>query len=356
MRRNNLLEGENRVVRSKEERMNILVTGGAGYIGSHTCVELLDAGYGVVVVDNLSNSKEESLRRIERITGKSLAFYRTDLLDRASLESVFTGNAIDSVIHFAGLKAVGESVAIPLRYYHNNITGTLVLCEVMKEHGVRNIVFSSSATVYGDPENVPIREDFPLGATNPYGRSKLMIEEILRDLHASDSGWNIALLRYFNPVGAHGSGLIGEDPNDIPNNLMPFISQVAIGKRAELSVFGNDYPTRDGTGVRDYIHVVDLAVGHIHALRKLQQKPGVVTYNLGTGRGYSVLEMIEAFEKGSGRKVPYKFTARRPGDIAACYADPSKAYEELGWKATRGIDEMCSDTWRWQSKNPNGYE
>lgn len=336
--------------------MNILVTGGAGYIGSHTCVELLDAGYGVIVVDNLSNSKEESLRRVEKITGKSLSFYRTDLLDKASLSTVFTENSVDSVIHFAGLKAVGESVSVPLRYYNNNITGTLVLCEVMKEHSVKDIVFSSSATVYGDPKSVPIREDFPLGATNPYGRSKLMIEEILRDLHASDPEWNIALLRYFNPVGAHKSGLIGEDPNDIPNNLMPFISQVAIGKRPELSVFGNDYPTRDGTGVRDYIHVVDLAVGHIHALRKLVEKPGVVTYNLGTGRGYSVLEMVRAFEKGSGRTVPYRITARRPGDIASCYADPSKAYEELGWKAVRGIEEMCSDAWRWQSKNPNGYE
>lgn len=336
--------------------MNILVTGGAGYIGSHTCVQLLDAGYGVIVVDNLSNSKEESLKRVERITGKGISFNRTDLLDKASLSSIFAENQIDSVIHFAGLKAVGESVAVPLRYYNNNITGTIVLCEVMKERGVKNIVFSSSATVYGDPESVPIRENFPLGATNPYGRSKLMIEEILRDLHVSDSEWNIALLRYFNPVGAHESGLIGEDPNDIPNNLMPFISQVAIGKRDELSVFGNDYPTPDGTGVRDYIHVVDLAIGHIHALKKLEQEPGVVTYNLGTGHGYSVLEMVKAFEKGSGRKVPYKITARRPGDIASCYADPTKAYEELGWKASRGIDEMCSDAWRWQSKNPNGYE
>lgn len=336
--------------------MVILVTGGAGYIGSHTCVELLDAGHRVIVVDNLSNAKEEALRRVEKITGKSIAFYRTDLLDKASLSSVFTGNRIDAVIHFAGLKAVGESVTVPLRYYHNNITGTLMLCEVMKEQGVRDIVFSSSATVYGDPHSVPIMEDFPLGAANPYGRSKLMIEEILRDLHSSDSSWNIALLRYFNPVGAHESGLIGEDPNDIPNNLMPFISQVAIGKLPQLSVFGNDYPTHDGTGVRDYIHVVDLAVGHIHALEKLRGGPGVVTYNLGTGQGYSVLEMIKAFERGSGRKVPFRIAARRPGDIASCYADPSKAHRELGWKANRGIDEMCSDSWRWQSKNPNGYE
>ena len=335
--------------------MNILVTGGAGYIGSHTCVELLEAGYEVIVADNLSNSKEESLRRVEAITGKRLTFHEVDLLDREALSSIFARSEIRSVIHFAGLKAVGESVSVPLRYYHNNVTGTLILCSVMMEHGVRNMVFSSSATVYGDPEKVPIREDFPLGATNPYGRSKLMIEVILRDLHASDAGWNIALLRYFNPVGAHASGLIGEDPNGMPNNLMPFISQVAVGKLPMLSVFGNDYPTRDGTGVRDYIHVMDLARGHIHALKKLEQCPGIVTYNLGTGQGYSVLEMVRAFEKASGRKIPYRIAERRPGDIASCYADPSKAESELGWKAQRGIDDMCRDSWKWQSLNPDGY-
>ncbi len=336
--------------------MNILVTGGAGYIGSHTCLELLEAGYKVIVVDNLSNSKEEALNRIEKITGKPITFKLADLLDRDALTSIFSENAIDAVIHFAGLKAVGESVAQPLRYYHNNLTGTLMLCEVMRAHGICKLVFSSSATVYGDPHSVPIREDFPLHATNPYGRSKLMIEEVLRDLYVSDKAWNIALLRYFNPVGAHESGLIGEDPNDIPNNLMPFISQVAIGKLPVLSVFGNDYPTRDGTGVRDYIHVRDLAIGHIHALKKLERNPGVVTYNLGTGQGYSVLEMITAFEKASGKNVPFKISARRPGDIASCYADPSLALAELGWKATRGIDEMCRDSWKWQSQNPNGYE
>lgn len=336
--------------------MNILVTGGAGYIGSHTCVELLDAGYNVIVVDNLSNSKEEALKRVEKITGKGLTFHLADLVDRKALSSIFSGSSIDAVIHFAGLKAVGESVSMPLRYYHNNITGTLVLCEVMKEHGVKDMVFSSSATVYGDPSSVPISEGFPLKATNPYGRSKLMIEEILRDLHVSDPAWNIALLRYFNPVGAHRSGLIGEDPNDIPNNLMPFISQVAIGKLPMLSVFGNDYPTEDGTGVRDYIHVVDLAAGHIHALKKLENNPGVAAYNLGTGQGYSVLDMIRAFEKASERNIPYRIAARRQGDIASCFADPAKARSELGWSAELGIDEMCTDTWRWQSNNPNGYD
>ena len=335
--------------------MNILVTGGAGYIGSHTCVELLDAGYEVTVVDNLSNSKEESLRRVEKITGKKMAFHRVDLLDRDGLSSVFGRRPVDAVIHFAGLKAVGESVNAPLRYYHNNVTGTVTLCEVMNEHGIRNLVFSSSATVYGEPESVPIREDFPLKAANPYGRSKLMNEEILRDLFTSDPRWNIVLLRYFNPVGAHASGLIGEDPNDIPNNLMPFISQVAVGKLPRLNVFGNDYPTRDGTGVRDYIHVVDLAVGHIHALKKLGYNPGVEVYNLGTGQGYSVLEVVRAFEEASGRKIPYQITARRPGDIASCYADPGKAESELGWRAVRGIFEMCMDSWRWQSLNPDGY-
>ena len=336
--------------------MNILVTGGAGYIGSHTCVELIGAGHGVAVLDNLSNSKEESLARVRKITGVDFPFYQADLLDRTGLARIFDERPIDAVVHFAGLKAVGESVSQPLRYYHNNVTGTLNLCRVMGDHGVRNLVFSSSATVYGEPSRVPISEDFPLQATNPYGRSKLMIEEILKDLHGSDPGWNIALLRYFNPVGAHASGLIGEDPNDIPNNLMPFVSQVAIGKLPVLSVFGDDYPTHDGTGVRDYIHVVDLAAGHLHALEKLASNPGVVAYNLGTGRGYSVLDMVKAFEKASGRKVAYKIVPRRAGDIASCYADPSKARGELGWKASRGIDEMCEDTWRWQSMNPGGYE
>lgn len=336
--------------------MNILVTGGAGYIGSHTCVELIRAGYDVAVLDNLSNSKEESLARVRKITGCDFPFHQIDLLDETALARTFDERPIDAVVHFAGLKAVGESVSQPLRYFHNNVTGTLNLCRVMGSRGVKNLVFSSSATVYGEPSRVPISEDFPLRATNPYGRSKLMIEEILKDLHGSDPGWNIALLRYFNPVGAHQSGLIGEDPNDLPNNLMPFVSQVAIGKLSVLSVFGNDYPTHDGTGVRDYIHVVDLAVGHLHALEKLTSNPGVVTYNLGTGQGYSVLDMVKAFEKASGRKVAYRIAPRRAGDIASCYADPSKAREELGWKASRGIEEMCEDTWRWQSMNPGGYE
>jgi UDP-glucose 4-epimerase len=336
--------------------MKILVTGGAGYIGSHTCVELLNAGHDLVVVDNLSNSKEESLRRVKEITGKSTRFYQTDLLDRDSLDQLFAENEVEAVVHFAGLKAVGESISIPLRYYHNNVTGTLVLCEVMQKHGVKNIVFSSSATVYGDPQSVPILEDFPLSATNPYGRTKLMIEEILQDLHSSDPSWNIALLRYFNPVGAHHSGMIGEDPEGIPNNLVPYISQVAVGKLPELQVFGNDYPTPDGTGVRDYIHVVDLAIGHLKALDKLRNAPGVVVYNLGTGRGYSVLEVVQAFEKASGKHVPYKIVERRPGDVAASFADPGKAQKELGWEAERGIEEMCRDVWGWQSANPNGYE
>jgi UDP-glucose 4-epimerase len=335
--------------------MRILVTGGAGYIGSHTCVELLNAGYDVTVVDNLSNSKEEAIKRVKEITGKQPNFNKVDLLDKKALNKVFAKSKIDAVIHFAGLKAVGESVQIPLRYYHNNITGTLMLCEVMKEHDVKNIVFSSSATVYGDPHKVPITEDFPLSATNPYGRTKLMIEEILRDLYVADKSLNIAILRYFNPVGSHKSGRIGESPNDIPNNLMPYIAQVAVGKLPMLSVFGSDYPTPDGTGVRDYIHVVDLAIGHLYALKKLDTKPGVVTYNLGTGRGYSVLEMVKAFEQASGKKVAYKVAGRRPGDIAACYADPSIAKNELGWSANRDINEMCEDVWRWQSANPNGY-
>ncbi|MGC9356752.1 MAG: UDP-glucose 4-epimerase GalE [Anaerolineae bacterium] len=337
--------------------MKTLVTGGAGYIGSHTCVELLEAGYEVVVVDNLSNSRVESLRRVEALTGQTLAFHEVDLRDEEALDAVFASEApIDAVIHFAGLKAVGESVAMPLRYFHNNVTGTLVLCAVMQRHGSKNLVFSSSATVYGDPESVPITEESALGPTNPYGRTKLFIEEILRDVHVADDGWNVALLRYFNPVGAHPSGMIGEDPSGIPNNLMPYVAQVAVGRLPEVRVFGDNYPTPDGTGVRDYIHVVDLALGHIKALRKLESQPGVVTYNLGTGRGYSVLEVIHAFAKASGREIPYRIVDRRPGDVAVSYADPSRAALDLDWKAERGIDEMCADTWRWQSQNPEGYE
>jgi len=335
--------------------MNILVTGGAGYIGSHTCLELLNAGHQVIVVDNLSNSKETSLIRVQELTGKKLVFHQVDLLDKPTLEKVFAAQPIDAVIHFAGLKAVGESVEIPLSYYHNNITGTINLCEVMKNHQVTTLVFSSSATVYGDPQTVPIKEDFPLGPTNPYGRSKLMIEEILRDLYQAEQQWSIALLRYFNPVGAHESGRIGEDPNGIPNNLLPFISQVAVGKLEKLAVFGNDYPTPDGTGVRDYIHVVDLASGHLQALEKLSSGPGILTYNLGTGQGYSVLEMIRAFEKSSGQKVPYEIGGRRAGDIATCYADPSLARKELDWTAIRGIETMTADAWRWQKNIPDGY-
>ncbi len=336
--------------------MRILVTGGAGYIGSHACVELLNAGYDVTVVDNLLNSKEESLRRVQEITGKTLEFYPVDLLDKEALNGIFDAKKIDAVIHFAGLKAVGESVSIPLRYYHNNITGTLNLCEVMAAHNVKQLVFSSSATVYGDPHTVPITEDFPTSATNPYGWTKWMIEQMLRDLYRADKTWNIALLRYFNPIGAHASGRIGEDPNGIPNNLLPYIAQVAVGKLPKVSVFGSDYPTPDGTGVRDYIHVVDLSVGHVKALEKLQTLPGLVTYNLGTGNGYSVLQVIAAFEKACGKPIPHHIVARRPGDVAACYADPAKAKAELGWVATRGIEEMCVDSWAWQSKNPNGYE
>jgi len=337
--------------------MNILVTGGAGYIGSHTCLELLQAGHQVMVVDNLSNSKEESLKRVQELTGKSLIFHKVDLLDWEALEAVFAQHSVDAVIHFAGLKAVGESVIIPLDYYQNNVAGTLTLCQVMQKHQVKTLVFSSSATVYGEPHAVPITEDFPLNPpTNPYGRSKAMIEQILRDLYISDSSWNIALLRYFNPVGAHPSGRIGEDPNDIPNNLLPYITQVAVGKLDYLRVFGDDYDTHDGTGIRDYIHVVDLAIGHLRALDKLASNPGVATYNLGAGRGYSVLEVVAAFEKAAGQKVPYQIVERRPGDIGACYADPSKAKEELNWSAERGIEEMCADAWRWQSKHPNGYQ
>ena len=333
--------------------MNILVTGGAGYIGSHACLEFLTAGHAVTVVDNLSNSKRESIRRVRRLARRPLVFRRVDLLDTRRLEKVFrTDGPFDVVVHFAGLKAVGESVSVPLKYYHNNITGTLVLCEVMAAHGVKRMVFSSSATVYGQPRQMPITEDFPLSATNPYGRTKLMIEEMLRDLQVSDSAWRIALLRYFNPVGAHVSGSIGEDPHGAPNNLLPYITQVAIGKRPELSVFGADYPTRDGTGVRDYIHVVDLAAGHVRAVEWLDRH---AVYNLGTGRGYSVLEIVQAFERVSGRPIPYRIVARRPGDVAECYADPSRANCALNWKAEYDIDRMCADAWRWQSMNPDGY-
>ena len=336
--------------------MSILVTGGAGYIGSHTCVELLEAGYEVVVVDNLSNSSELSLSRVKKITGKSLTFYEADLLDRDALVDIFEKEKIDSVIHFAGLKAVGESVAKPLEYYHNNVTGTLVLCDVMRQFGVKNIVFSSSATVYGNPKTVPINEDFPLFATNPYGRTKLMLEEIFRDLYVADNEWRIVLLRYFNPIGAHESALIGEDPKGIPNNLVPYITQVAVGKLEKLSVFGDDYDTHDGTGVRDYIHVVDLADGHVKALDKIKKSSGVFTYNLGTGVGYSVLDMVKAFAKTVGKEIPYKVIPRREGDIATCYADPSLASKELNWQAKRDLKDMCEDSWKWQKNNPKGYE
>ncbi|MEH6908782.1 UDP-glucose 4-epimerase GalE [Neobacillus drentensis] len=336
--------------------MAILVTGGNGYIGSHTCIELLYAGFEIIVLDNFSNSKPESVQRVKEITGKDFKLYEIDLLDRERIEDVFATNQIEAVIHFAGLKAVGESVTIPLRYYHNNITGTLILCDVMKKYGVKNLVFSSSATVYGMPEIMPISEEFSLRATNPYGRTKLMIEEILRDLYEADNNWSIALLRYFNPVGAHKSGKIGEDPNGIPNNLMPYITQVAVGKLKELQVFGNDYLTVDGTGVRDYIHVMDLALGHIKALGKVLLSSGVEAYNLGTGTGYSVLEIVNAFEKVSGINIPYQIVDRRPGDVGVCYANPLKAKTELGWVAERGIEEMCQDSWRWQEKNPNGYD
>ncbi|TCJ17946.1 UDP-glucose 4-epimerase GalE [Parasulfuritortus cantonensis] len=336
--------------------MELLVTGGAGYIGSHTCIELVRAGHEPIVVDNLCNSKTEAIRRVERIVGRPLTFHQADVRDREKMRDIFARHRIGAVVHFAGLKAVGESVAQPLRYYDNNVSGTLVLCETMAEAGVKRIVFSSSATVYGDPHAVPIREDFPVGATtNPYGRSKFMVEEILRDLHLSDPDWRVGLLRYFNPVGAHESGLIGEDPNGIPNNLMPYIAQVAVGRRPYLNVFGDGYATPDGTGVRDYIHVVDLALGHVAALRYLEDHPGVLTVNLGTGRGYSVLEMARAFATASGREVPYRIAAPRAGDIACCYADPALAERLLGWRAQRGIEAMCADTWRWQDGNPNGY-
>lgn len=336
--------------------MAILVTGGAGYIGSHTCVELLNKGHQVVVIDNLSNSSEKSLERVEEITGKKLIFYKVDLRDKDSLFEVFEKEKIEAVIHFAGLKAVGESVRKPLEYYENNIGGTLNLCEAMRKYNCKNIVFSSSATVYGDPHTVPIIEDFPLSATNPYGRTKLMLEEILQDLQVSDPEWNVILLRYFNPIGAHKSGRIGENPKGIPNNLLPYITQVAVGKLDKLGVFGNDYNTPDGTCIRDYIHVVDLALGHVKAIEKLKENRGVLIYNLGTGIGYSVLEVIQAFEKASGIKINYQFQPRRAGDIPKCYADASLAKKELHWVAGMGIEEMCADSWRWQSNNPDGYE
>lgn len=334
----------------------ILVTGGAGYIGSHTCIELMAAGYEVVVVDNFSNSKPEALRRVEELAGRPLkGFYQADIRDKQALREIFAAHAVEAVIHFAALKAVGESVAQPLRYYDNNIAGTVALAQVMAEAGVKSLVFSSSATVYGDPASVPIREDFPTGPTNPYGRTKWMMEFVLSDLAQADPTWRAALLRYFNPVGAHPSGRIGEDPNGLPNNLMPFVSQVAVGRLPRLRVFGGDYATPDGTGVRDYIHVVDLAKGHVAAVRRLAEQTGVLTVNLGTGRGYSVLDVVRAFEAASGRPVPYEIVERRAGDVAQCYAETALAEQLLGWRAERGIDEMCVDTWRWQSSNPQGY-
>lgn len=336
--------------------MRILVTGGAGYIGSHTCVELLNEGYEVVVVDNLYNSSEKALERVEEITGKKVTFYNADIRDREALNKIFHKEEVEAVIHFAGLKAVGESVAKPIEYYENNIAGTLNLCAAMKEHGVKNIIFSSSATIYGDPAFVPITEECPKGiCTNPYGWTKWMLEQILIDLHTSDPEWNVILLRYFNPIGAHKSGKIGEDPKGIPNNLLPYVAQVAIGKLECLGVFGDDYDTPDGTGVRDYIHVVDLARGHVKAVKKLADKEGVNIYNLGTGHGYSVLQVVHAFEKACGHEINYAIKPRRAGDIAMCYCDPAKAKEELGWEAEYGIEEMCEDSWRWQSQNPNGY-
>ena len=336
----------------------VLVTGGAGFIGSHTCVELLERGYDVVVVDNLCNSSEKSLARVQQITGKAVTFYQVDLLDKPALDEIFANHKIDAVIHFAGLKAVGESTQIPLTYYHNNLTGTLMLLESMAQASVFNLVFSSSATVYGDKNPIPYVEHFPLSSTSPYGRTKVMIEQFLQDAHAADNRWNVSLLRYFNPVGAHPSGLIGEDPNGIPNNLMPFITQVAVGKREQLSVFGGDYPTHDGTGVRDYIHVVDLAIGHIKALEKLaqQEQASIAAYNLGAGKGYSVLDVVKAFEHASGQTIAYTIAPRRAGDIAEFYADANKAKAELNWEVTLDLDAMCRDAWNWQSNNPEGYE
>ncbi len=335
--------------------MNVLVTGGTGYIGSHTVVELLQAGYQVVIVDNLSNSKVQVLERIEEICGRAPIFYQVDLRDEVGLHGVFEAHAFEAVLHFAGLKAVGESVEFPLRYYHNNLTGTLVLLQTMQAFQVKRLVFSSSCTVYGANQEMPLREDFPIAPLSPYGHTKAMIEQMLRDLIVAEPDWQVTLLRYFNPVGAHPSGLIGEDPNGIPNNLFPYITQVAVGRLPYLRVFGNDYPTPDGTGVRDYIHVVDLAIGHLRALEKLTQS-GLYIYNLGTGRGYSVLEVVQAFEKATGKAIPYQIVERRPGDVPIAYADPSLAQLELGWRAERGIEEMCVDAWRWQTKNPLGYE
>lgn len=336
--------------------MKILVTGGAGYIGSHTCVALLEAGEDIVVVDNLSNSSVAVIERIKKITTKDFVFYKMDVRDEENLNGIFKANEIGAVIHFAGLKAVGESVTFPLKYYENNLCSTLQLLKVMEKFQVKNFVFSSSATVYGDPHKVPITEDFPLSTTNPYGATKLMIENMLKDIHIGDHSWNIAILRYFNPVGAHQSGTIGENPNGIPNNLVPYITQVAIGKLACLSVFGNDYPTLDGTGVRDYIHVTDLAEGHLAALKKLETNCGLVIYNLGTGKGYSVLEMVDAFQEACGKKIPFEIQPRRAGDVAKCYSNPAKAESELNWKAKKGLKEMCEDSWRWQKNNPGGYE
>ena len=334
--------------------MSISVTGGAGYIGSHTCVELLNKGEKIVIVDNFSNSKPEVLEKIKEITNKDFKFYEVDLLNKEKLEKVFEENPdIDSCIHFAGLKAVGESVAKPIEYYHNNVTGTLILLDTMRKHGCKKIVFSSSATVYGNPKTVPIKEDFPLSTTNPYGTTKLMIEQILKDLYVSDNEWSVILLRYFNPIGAHKSGKLGESPNGIPNNLMPYINQVACGKLDHLNVFGDDYPTKDGTGVRDYIHVVDLSLGHLKAIDKVRTMKGVEIYNLGTGKGYSVLDIVKAFEDATGIKIKYEITSRRPGDIPTCYADPTKAKEELGWEATKDIKEMCEDSWRFTKNNTN---
>ncbi len=335
--------------------MKILVTGGSGYIGSHTVLELLEAGYDTVVLDNLCNSSEESLNRVEQITGKKVTFYKADIRDHEAMDKIFADEKPEAVIHFAGLKAVGESVQKPLMYYDNNIAGTVTLLNVMKEHGCKKIVFSSSATVYGKPASVPIREDFPLSVTNPYGRTKLMIEKILGDVYTADNSWDIILLRYFNPIGAHESGLIGEDPDGIPNNLLPYVAKVAVGRLEKVNVFGDDYDTPDGTGVRDYIHVVDLAKGHVKAIEKIAQNPGLKVYNLGTGNGYSVLDIIHAFSKACGHEIPYVIGPRRAGDIDMCYADPQKAYEELNWKAEYNLDKMCEDTWRWQSQNPDGY-
>ncbi|GAB6432091.1 MULTISPECIES: UDP-glucose 4-epimerase GalE [Bacillus] len=336
--------------------MAILITGGAGYIGSHTCIELLNNNYKIIVVDNLSNSSIESLNRVKEITGKQFEFYKESVLNREKMNEIFLRNNIEAVIHFAGFKAVGESTAIPLTYYYNNIISTIILCDVMQKHNVKKFIFSSSATVYGVPKTSPITEEFPLSVTNPYGQTKLMIEQIMRDVAKADDEWSIALLRYFNPFGAHKSGRIGEDPNGIPNNLMPYVTQVAVGKLKELNIFGNDYPTKDGTGVRDYIHVVDLAKGHVKALEKVLETKGIEAYNLGTGKGYSVLEMVKAFEKVSGKKIPYKVIGRRPGDVAICFADVSKAKRELGWEAEYGLEEMCVDSWRWQVNNKNGYQ